>query len=83
MGLILLSACAHPFPAKQMFEVDVPNQVCGVYDIVDQEKVLFSHKEDRPLQSCNGVFGFSTSDTPKVIQWSRERIQEAKQKCGE
>jgi hypothetical protein len=64
-----------------MFEVDVTNNVCGVYDIVDQERILFTHKEDLPLSSCNGVFGFSTSDTPKVIDWVRDRIKEAKEKC--
>lgn len=80
MALSLLS-CAHPFPAKTMYEIDLTNGLCGVYEITDQERVLFEHKEDLILGACNGVFGFSTEDTPKVIQWTRDRIQEAKQKC--
>lgn len=64
-----------------MYEIDTANDTCGVYAIVDQERVIFEHREDRPLSACAGVFGFSTEDTPKVLDWSRDRIKDAKEKC--
>jgi hypothetical protein len=80
MALALVS-CADKFPAKEMFEIDIANETCGVYELTDAERVLWTHKEDRPLGSCDGVFGFSRSDTPKVQDWVRDRVEEAKEKC--
>lgn len=77
----MLISCSHPFPAKEIFEIDIANRVCGVYELTDSERVLWEHKEDRPLEACDGVFGFSREDTPKVQNWTRDRIKEAKEKC--
>lgn len=79
MALALVS-CGDPFPAKFMYEIDIKNQTCGVYKIIDEERVLVEHFEDRPLSACDGVFGFSTEDTPKVMNWTRDVIKDAKEK---
>lgn len=42
--------------------------------------MLFEHDSDLPIMSCDGVFGFSTVDTPKVMDWGRDAIDYGK-KC--
>jgi hypothetical protein len=76
---VLLVSCDKPFPAKRMYETDTTNGVCGVYEISDFDRLLFTHVEDLPLGACNGTFGFSTEDTPKVLNWTRDAIQKAKE----
>lgn len=77
-----LSGCAglKPFPSDYVYEVDLHHQVCGKYKIVDKERMLFEHDSDLPIMSCDGVFGFSTVDTPKVMDWGRDAIDYGK-KC--
>lgn len=77
-----LSSCAglKKFPTDYVYEVDLHRQICGKYKIVDKERMLFEHDSDLPIMSCDGVFGFSTVDTPKVMDWGRDAIDYGK-KC--
>lgn len=79
--LLSLSGCAtlRPFPAKYLYEIDTIYGVCGKYVIVDPETLQYDYVEDLPLFQCNGVFGFSTEDIPKVLDWSEEAIKKAKE----
>ena len=85
MALALLStSCGKSvpqFPAGYIYEVDVKNNVCGEYKIIDYKKVLFEHTRDLPLSSCNGVFGFYPSNIAPVLGWTRDRISEAEGRC--
>lgn len=83
MGLVFLSCAGIPqFPTKYIYEVDIKNQACGRYVITDYEKLLFSHNKDLPLAECDGTFGFSRVDISPVLNWARDRITDAKNKCG-
>lgn len=78
---LALGSCAQKFPAQFIYEVDLDNQVCGRYKVVDSERLTFEHDSDLPLSSCNGVFGFSSRDISPVLNWTRDAIKQAKEKC--
>lgn len=82
IALISLSGCASlkPFPAKYIYEVDTTYDVCGKYVIVDPESLQIDYVDDLPMTACDGVFGFSAEDMPKVLDWSEEAIKKAKEK---
>lgn len=69
------------FPAEHLYEADVANSVCGQYKIVDATRLLFEFEKDLPIAACQGVFGFTPSDLPKVMDWSRDRIEDGKKSC--
>lgn len=82
---VVLSSCAglKKFPAKYVYEVDLGNKVCGQYEITAyRPKLQFKHANDLSLNSCNGVFGFSTSDMPKVLDWADAAADAAEKKCS-
>ncbi len=82
MALALLSCNTLPkFPTKYVYEVDLGNHICGRYEIVDYERLLFKHVEDMPLAACDGVFGFSADRIGPVMTWSRNVIKQYKDKC--
>lgn len=82
MALALPSCNTLPkFPTKNVFEVDLQNNVCGMYEITDFERLLFKHVKDLPIESCQGVFGFSANKIGPVMNWSRDVIQKYKDKC--
>lgn len=68
--MLAISGCSHApeFPTKTIWEVDMGNSACGEYriDLVTQKK---TYVKDWPIEKCDGVFGFSTEDVPKVFQW--------------
>lgn len=77
LSIAIISGCAKApiFPAKYLWEVDVKNQACGQYELIDQKALKFKHIKDWPLDKCEGVFGFSTSDIPKVLDWCADMIK--------
>lgn len=81
-ALVLLTNCvATPkFPARELYEYDSALGVCGVYKIVNTEKIEFEFVKDIPLTECPTIFGFSAADAPKVLDWASDRMMEAKQK---
>lgn len=84
MACILLElGCAGipTFPAKYLYEADLTNHVCGRYVVTDAERLLFRHDADLPLAQCDGVFGFSRKDISPVLNWSRDMIKYAKERC--
>lgn len=79
----LASGCAglRPFPTKTVWEADLQAKVCGEYRVVDVNRLLFKHIKDHPINKCDGVFGFSAEDMPKVLDWSRDAIKKCAEKC--
>ncbi len=81
-AFILLSCSGVPtFPAHYIYEADVTGNVCGRYIVTDAERLLFQHDADLPLAQCDGVFGFSRKDISPVLNWSRDMIKYAKERC--
>ena len=78
-----ISGCAglRKFPAKNIWETDMKAGVCGQYEIVDYENFKVRHVKDWPLSKCHGVFGFSTPDIPKVLDWGMDAKDYAERKC--
>lgn len=82
--LLVLSGCAglRKFPAKYVYENDLKGGVCGQFEITaTRPKLQFKHVKDLPASYCGGVFGFSTGDMPKVLDWSDEAQNYAEKKC--
>lgn len=69
------------FPVKYIWETDVRNGVCGQYEIIDPKRLQVKHIKDWDLTKCDGVFGFSTEDTPKVLDWCSDLIVLAEKNC--
>jgi hypothetical protein len=69
------------FPAEYLYEVDMDNKVCGEYKVVDSERLLFEHVRDLPINSCNGVFGFSDKKIGPVLNWGRDAIIYVREHC--
>ena len=69
-----VSACGKvpKFPTDRIWETSTVDNVCGEYKVTDTEKMQVKHVKDWPLSKCNGVFGFSTSDVPKVMKWGEK-----------
>lgn len=80
MGL-LLSCCtgSKPFPAQFIYEYDNKNKVCGQYHITDPVNLQVEYVKDLP---CPAIFGFSSSDIPKIEDWARYEQEYIKEKCG-
>ncbi len=78
-----LASCetAPKFPTKKVWESDIRNLTCGEYEIVDQRSSTFRLVKDHPLQKCDGVFGFSTEDMPKVLTWKTDMMEYAEKRC--
>jgi len=80
---LAISACnnAPPFPTDKIFETSTADNVCGEYKVIDAKTLNFKHVRDWPLEKCNGVFGFSTSDIPKVLRWGEKTQAYVKERC--
>jgi hypothetical protein len=63
------------FPAKYIWEVDLKSNACGQYEIVDPKALKFKHIKDWPIEKCDGVFGFSTTEIPRVLDWCSDMIK--------
>lgn len=58
------------------------SKVCGVYQIsIVNKKIQAKHIQDLPLESCHGVFGFSTRAIPDVLQWADDAHEYVERKC--
>ena len=81
--LIALSACNNlpKFPTDRVWETDTQYKVCGEYRIVDAKKMQVAFVKDWPLEKCNGVFGFQTSDVGKVFRWSEKAQTYVEKNC--
>lgn len=86
LGLLFFASCAsglRPFPAKYLYVVDVTNQVCAKYRIVDLEKltvVLESESRLVPKGPCDRAVGFHRNEFKSVQNWVRDTIEEFKHK---
>jgi len=79
----MLVSCseAPKFPAKYIYEVDLQNDVCGKYEIIDSKKMTVRHVADLSLSQCQGVFGFSSKDIPKIFDWSADVQKMISERC--
>lgn len=76
----LLSACSglRPFPTDTLIEYDARFKVCGQYKIVDPENFKFQYVKDIP---CPSVFGFTSQDVPKVLDWAADAKKYVRDRC--
>ncbi len=75
-----VSCCAglKKFPTDTLIEYDHKNKVCGKYKIVDAENFKFDYLGDIP---CPDVFGFTSKDTPNVLNWLQDAKEYARNHC--
>lgn len=75
-----LTGCASlkPFPTKYVYEYDRKNKVCGQYRITDPEHLKVEYEKDIP---CIDIFGFSSSDIPKVLDWAEDAQEYVRVNC--
>lgn len=78
--LLLLTSCAglKPFPTSTLYEYDAQYKVCGQYQITDPANLKFAYVKDVP---CPSIFGFNSSDIPKVLNWVQDAEAYAKANC--
>lgn len=77
---VMLSGCSgiKPFPADHIIEYDRKNKVCGSYKIVDPEHLKVQYEKDVP---CPDVFGFSSKDIPKILDWAQDVQDYVRSNC--
>lgn len=75
-----VSCCAglRKFPTETVIEYDNKNKVCGQYKIVDFENLKFEFVGDIP---CPSIFGFTSKDMPKVLDWQKDAQDYARNHC--
>lgn len=83
IGVLLLTSCAGAplFPTKTIWEVDLVSGVCEQYEIIDPDNFTIKPVQAWRIDKCHGVFGFSTEDTPKVLDWAMDMKTYAKTHC--
>ena len=75
---VLNCTSIRPFPTDTLIEYDNKFYVCGKYKITDPESFTFEFVEDVP---CPSVFGFTSEDVPKVLDWAKDMQRYAKERC--
>ena len=70
------------FPTERVWEYDRKAQVCGEYEILDYDpRLRFRHVRDVPLSQCPAIFGFTSSDIPKILNWAEDAVAYGKRRC--
>ena len=82
-SIVVLTSCneSPKFPGKYIYEVDLKSGICGKYEIVNTKEMKVSHVGDFDLKTCHGVFGFSSKDMPKIMDWSADIQKYVDQRC--
>jgi hypothetical protein len=77
LSIVIISGCAKTpvFPTRDLWEIDLKSNVCGQYELTDPKGLKFKHVKDWPIEKCDGVFGFMSSDVPKVLDWCADMIK--------
>lgn len=77
---IFLIGCAGlpPFPTQTLIEYNAKSKVCGQYRITDPEHMKFEYVKDVP---CPSIFGFTSKDIPKVLDWADDAQEFARNHC--
>lgn len=80
---LLLSGCAGlpQFPTKYIYEFDPKTPVCAQYEITNYETLTYKWVMDIPFAQCPALFGFTSTDVPKVLDWGRNAISYSKAHC--
>lgn len=92
-AIVASCAGAPEFPTRDLWETHIRVydntdgtkrlvEMCRQYDIYDPENFKFRHVRDWPLVKCHGVFGFSTSDAPKIFDWAEDMQDHVKKECS-
>ncbi len=79
IGLSVSCAGLKPFPTKDVFEYDAKLKVCRQYVITDAEHFKFEYVKNI---ACISIFGFSSKDIPKVLDWGQDSQEYAKAHCN-
>lgn len=77
---VLLLSCAglKKFPTDKLIFYDVKANLCTEYKIIDFEHFKVSPQGD---VKCPAVFGFTSEDIPKVLNWMDDALAYSKQHC--
>lgn len=67
------------FPTDTLIEYDNKHKVCGQYKITDPEHFKYEYVKDIP---CPAIFGFTSKDIPKVLDWGQDMQDYARQHCN-
>lgn len=84
LSVALFAACASGldrFPAEHLYVVDVTNQACVKYKIIDYEKLLTQRESTArlvPGGDCDRLVGFHRHKFKSVQNWVRDAIEEFK-----
>lgn len=80
LTVLALSGCASApqFPTDKIVEHPANADVCGLYQIVNFENYTVKYIGDI---TCPAVFGFTASDTPKVLDWMKDMRAYAEAHC--
>lgn len=70
-----------PFPTKTLLEFDPKEPICAEYRIVDEENLKYEWVKDIPFKQCPAIFGFSSRDIPKVLDWGQDAKTYAREHC--
>ena len=80
--LFLVSCGIAAFPSDPLYVVDLVNQVCAEYEIIDTVELNYRLKAELPLEvqgPCDRVAGWGRDGGFKNVQnWIRDRIRESK-----
>lgn len=81
--VISVSGCAglKKFPTDKIYEFDPKEPVCAEYQITDYKKLTYVWVRDIPFAQCPPIFGFVTSDIPRVLNWGRDSIAYGEVHC--
>ncbi len=79
--LIFLTGCAglKAFPTSKLVEYDGKKKVCREYRIIDPVNLKFEYVKNI---ACPSVFGFTSSDIPKVLDWAEDAQTFVKERCN-
>jgi hypothetical protein len=72
---------AVPFPREKIYVVDLANNVCAEYEIIDFESIKVDLVRELDLSAggpCDRMVGFTARGFKKVQNWIRDEIKEGK-----
>ncbi len=78
IGLSVSCSGLKPFPTTKFVGYDEKLKICREYRLIDQENIKFEFVQNIP---CPSVFGFTSADTPKVLNWIADAKDYVRNHC--
>lgn len=73
MFTFVVGCDSDPFPLEYVYMIDQKNQTCDQYKVSDIENVKFKYDKPIPFEKCPISFGFTKTDTGKLMSWIRRQ----------